>query len=228
MSAPKDALGRSVEPLFHLLVSMQREAITPAEASALHERCCRELDLLQQQASQHDILPTDIDTARYALVALIDEFAVNREGALKDHWLPRLLQMKYFGENLAGDHFFDRLTTLRGDVKRHSVLRVYYLSLLFGFRGKYRLRGSELELLELEESVRNELQRAQVIPSELVLSPSGRRPYERMADARRNRLVLTLAAISACASLLLYTGMRLALVHRTDQLIEQISGLLGV
>jgi hypothetical protein len=49
-----------------------------------------------------------------------------------------------------------------------------------------------------------------------------------MADARRNRLVLTLAAISACASLLLYTGMRLALVHRTDQLIEQISGLLGV
>jgi hypothetical protein len=61
-----------------------------------------------------------------------------------------------------------------------------------------------------------------------VLSPSGRRPYERMADARRNRLVLTLAAISACASLLLYTGMRLALVHRTDLLIEQISGLLGV
>jgi type VI secretion system protein ImpK len=228
MTAAKDALGRAVEPLFHLLVSMQRDAITPAEAGALHERCVRELEALQVQATQQEILPADLESARYALVALIDEFAVNREGALKDHWLPRLLQIRFFGENLAGDHFFDRLGALRGDVKRHHVLRVYYLCLLFGFRGKYRLRGSELELLELEESVRSELQRARVIPAEIVLSPSGRRPYERMADARRNRLLVTIAAISACASLLLYTGMRLALVHRTDQLIEQISGLLGV
>jgi type VI secretion system protein ImpK len=228
MSSTKDALGQSVEPIFHTLASMQRDAISAAEASALYERCIRELDQLQAQANQQEIASADLESARYALVALIDEVAVQREGSLKDYWLPRVLQMKYFGENVAGDRFFERLTALRGDVKRSHVLRVYYLCMLFGFRGKYRLRGSELELLEIEESVRTELQKTRVIPTELSLSPSGRRPHERFADARRNQLLLTIAAISACASLLLYTGMRLALVHRTDELIEQISGLLGV
>ncbi|HEY2734767.1 MAG TPA: DotU family type IV/VI secretion system protein, partial [Polyangiales bacterium] len=193
MISSKDALGQCVEPIFHTLASMQRDAINAAEASALYERCVRELDQLQTQANQREIPSADLEGARYAMVALIDEIAVQREGALKDYWLPRVLQMKYFGENVAGDHFFDRLTALRGDVKRHQVLRVYYLCMLFGFRGKYRLRGSELELLEIEESVRTELQKARVIPTELSLSPSGRRPHERFADARRNQLLLTIA-----------------------------------
>ena len=194
----------------------------------LHERFCRELEQLQQRAQELGVSPDDADDARYALAALIDEAAVQEDGPLRDYWSARLLQMRLFSENVAGENFFERLAALRGDRKRVLVLRVYYLCLLFGFRGKYRLRGSELELLEIEEGVRGELQRAGAIPSELVLSPSGRRPYEKLADGRRNQLLVTLAGVAACLSVLAYVGLRLALVHRSDQLLEQVAGLLGV
>jgi type VI secretion system protein ImpK len=228
MKTEQDALGQSVEPLLRTLVQLERERVGQSDPAKLHAQICQEIDRFSAKASELQLSIEDADQARYALVALLDEVAVHQEGALRDYWLPRLLQTRYFGENVAGEGFFERLAAMRGNPKRHAVLRVFYLCLLFGFRGKYRLRGSELELLELEEGLRAELQRARAIPSEIVLSPSGRRPYERFADARRNQLLMIVATIAAGMSLLLYVGLRLALVHDTQQLVEQISGILGV
>jgi type VI secretion system protein ImpK len=129
---------------------------------------------------------------------------------------------------VAGDGFFDRLSAMRGDPKQARVLRVYYLCILFGFRGKYRVRGSELELLEIEEGVRSELQRSNAIPREVLLSPSGKRPYEKVADSSRNRLLFGLATVAACVSVLLYVGLRLALARDTSMLVEHINAALGV
>ena len=171
--------------------------------------------------------PGDAENGLYAIIALLDEIAVNDEGPIKEYWQPRLLQMRYFNENVAGDGFFDRLATLRGDSRRKNVLRVFYLCIMFGFRGKYRIRGSELELLEIEEGLRAELQRIKAIPKEVVLSPAGKRPYEKIADIRRNQLVFSIATISACVSVLLYIGLRLALSRDTVLLIERVTAALG-
>jgi type VI secretion system protein ImpK len=228
MITPSDPLGRSVEPLCHLLLHLRREPQPGLDAGEVYRQCCREIEQHKARSAELEVSAADAQDALYALVALLDETALQREGALREHWLRRLLQTQFFDENLAGERFFERLAALRGDAKRHAVLRVFYLCLLLGFRGKYHLRGSELELLELQESIRHELQRAGAIPSQLLLSPNGRRPYERLADVRRNQLLLTLAAISSCVAALSYAGMRLALLHQTEQLITRITGLLGV
>ena len=91
-----------------------------------------------------------------------------------------------------------------------------------------RVRGSELELLEIEEGVRAELQRLNAIPREVLLSPSGKRPYEKVADSSRNRLLFGLATVAACVSVLLYVGLRLALARDTSLLVEHINAALGV
>lgn len=228
MPAEKDPLGQSLAPLFQLLTRMERGRETHTDTEKLYRQCCQEVERFQSRAKELDLSKTDAEHGVYALVALIDEMAVNQDGMIKDYWQPRLLQLKFFNENVAGDGFFDRLSTLRGDPKQARVLRVYYLCLLFGFRGKYRVRGSELELLEIEESVRAELQRMNAIPREVLLSPSGKRPYEKVADSSRNRLLFGLATVAACVSVLLYVGLRLALARDTSLLVEHIHSALGV
>ena len=226
-SSDKDELGRSLEPLFQLLVRIERERGGRADADKLYRQCCQEVESFQGRAKELELPPGDAENGLYAIIALLDEIAVNDEGPIKEYWQPRLLQMRYFNENVAGDGFFDRLATLRGDSRRKNVLRVFYLCIMFGFRGKYRIRGSELELLEIEEGLRAELQRIKAIPKEVVLSPAGKRPYEKIADIRRNQLVFSIATISACVSVLLYIGLRLALSRDTVLLIERVTAALG-
>jgi type VI secretion system protein ImpK len=228
MAADKDPLGQSLAPLFQVLVRMERSRDTMADAEKLYRQCCSEVERFQSRAKELDLSPTEAENGSYALVALIDEMAVNQDGSIKEYWQPRLLQMRFFNENVAGDGFFDRLSAMRGDPRQGRVVRVYYLCILFGFRGKYRVRGSELELLEIEEGVRAELQRQGVIPREVLLSPSGKRPHERIADSSRNRLLFGLATAAACVSVLLYVGLRLALARDTSMLVEHINSALGV
>jgi type VI secretion system protein ImpK len=224
----RDPLGAALAPLFQLLVRMELRRETRNDADKLYRQCCREVETFQAHARDSDLAPQEVELASYALIALIDERAVNQAGALKEYWQPRLLQVRYLSENNAGEGFFERLASVRGHAKRVAVLRVYYLCLLFGFRGKYHLRGSELELLEVTEGVRGELERMHAVPKEIVLSPSGRRPYERIADTQQNQLLLGLAAVAAVISLLLYVGLRLALVRETELLVERVTRVLGV
>jgi type VI secretion system protein ImpK len=227
MAAETDLLGDNLAPLFQLLVRVERSRETRGDSDKLYRQCCQEVERFQARAKELDLPVTEAEQGLYALVALIDETALNQEGPLKEYWQPRLLQLRYFNENVAGDGFFDRLSQLRGDPKNARIMRIYYLCLLFGFRGKYRVRGSELELLEIEEGLRAELQRAKALAREISLSPSGKRPYEKIADVGRNRLVFGLASIAACVSVLLYVGLRLALLRDTTLLLERITAALG-
>lgn len=224
----RDALGTALAPLFQLLVRMELRRETRSDADKLYRQCCREIEAFQGHARDSDLAAQDVELAGYALIALLDERAMNQAGALTDYWQPRLLQVRYLSENNAGEGFFERLASVRGHAKRVAVLRVYYLCLLFGFRGKYHLRGSELELLEVTEGVRGELERLRAVPKEILLSPSGRRPYERIADTQQNQLLFGLAAVAAVISLLLYVGLRLALVRETELLVERVTSVLGV
>ncbi|MCK7513687.1 MAG: DotU family type IV/VI secretion system protein [Desulfobacterales bacterium] len=52
--------------------------------------------------------------------------------------------MLLFGDQLAGEHFFDKLETARnGGANRINALEVFHLCLLIGFKGRYLLEGPE-------------------------------------------------------------------------------------
>lgn len=97
----------------------------------------------------------DIDAIRYALVAFIDEVAVGSE-RLRDFWSTRLLQLTFFGDSLAGEKFFTRLEGLVRGAASVDVLRVYYLCLLLGFRG--RCLGRDVELRHIANDLRRTIE----------------------------------------------------------------------
>jgi type VI secretion system protein ImpK len=223
-----DRITEITEPVFSAVLQIQRldPGVMPM-ADQIHQQMCGYLDRCTREGTRLGVPHAELEEIRYALAALADEVVLGKGGALRESWLTRLLQLKYFGQNVAGDVFFERLSTLRRDPTRIEVLKVYYLCLMLGFRGKYRVRGGELELLDIIDAVRNELVLARIIPTEGVLSPQGARPHEPSADHRRNLLVTWFALAAAASSALLYLWLRLSLAERAEQLVQRLSSLTG-
>jgi type VI secretion system protein ImpK len=223
-----DRITEITEAIFNALTQIQHGDTSALPMPELvHQQLCTYLDQCGRMGLKLGLPQADIDDIRFALVALTDEVIVNKSGTIRDFWLQRLLQMRYFDTGSAGDAFFDRLALLRGDRARADVLKVYYLCLMFGFRGKYRVRGGEVELLDIVDGIRNDLIGLKLMPNEIALSPSGARPYEPAADRRRNLLLIGLATAAAVGSVLLYIFLRLSLLNRAEQLAERLAALVG-
>lgn len=96
----------------------------------------------------------DIEHAKYALVALVDERILAGGGPASEVWVERPLQVKYFDEFAAGEEFYVRLDRLRqeGDQKA-EVLEVYHAALALGFAGKHADRRGEERRQVLRDSL---------------------------------------------------------------------------
>jgi type VI secretion system protein ImpK len=86
------------------------------------------------------------------LAAFIDETVMTTSSPLRDEWEKFPLQLEYFGEQLAGVKFFERLEELVKQIETEaSVVEVYYLCMLLGFKGKYKVYMED----QLQELIKN-------------------------------------------------------------------------
>jgi len=143
-----------------IALSQLRELDAPAASPELvHERLRGFVDTMRQRAREESLSTQDADDLAYAIVALADEIAMGKPEPMRGFWMGQPLQLAFFNETLAGEGFFTRLQELRRDARRAGVLRVYYQCLLLGFQGKYSIRGGDLELMKLIDTLRPEVQR---------------------------------------------------------------------
>ncbi len=199
--------------------------IAASDPSALdphvvHPRLRGFIEGVLRRANEAGLAQEDGREMAYALSALADEVVMSRPSRLRDAWAPQPMQLLYFQENTAGENFFRRLDAIRQDERRTDVLRVYYLCLLFGFRGRYQFQGDSFELTNLLESVRTQLGRALVIPE--VLSPEGARPEERL-DVVRQVPFVWLGVGTLVLSGLLYLGLQVSLSERRAQVLQDLA-----
>ena len=88
--------------------------------------------------------PESIHDAKYAFCALMDEIVLSSGFSIRDDWERAPLQLRLFGEHLAGEGFFDKLETLRLTPEKNvETLEVFYTCLILGFQGRYLLEGTE-------------------------------------------------------------------------------------
>ncbi|MFD0739815.1 type IVB secretion system protein IcmH/DotU [Lysobacter koreensis] len=128
---------------FYLLMLLKRGQLPQAEA-AFVESVQRFLETVERGAIKLGIASEDVYAGKYAFCAAVDEAVLAQPSALRDAWECNPLQLRLFGEHLAGEHFFDRLEQLRAQgAPRLASLEVYHYCLLLGFEGKYRLEGPE-------------------------------------------------------------------------------------
>src|SRR5207247_653974 len=127
-----------------LLQFAQADGDSLPAPQTLHLKLRGMIDELVKRAGREGFSQQDGQDMAYAIVALCDELALSKPEPIRDYWMGNTLQFHYFQENLAGDGFFARLQAIRSDAQRAQVLRVYYLCLLFGFQGRFRVRGGDL------------------------------------------------------------------------------------
>lgn len=95
---------------------------------------------LERQGATLRYSPEQVQAVKFALAAFTDETALDPASPYRDEWEKLALQLKYFGDQVAGITFFERLEgLLRRPEENAEAVEVYYLCLLFGFKGRYKI-----------------------------------------------------------------------------------------
>lgn len=215
-----DAVNAITAECFNALNQLRVVDGPISSAELVHSRITGFVEAMREKARDAGYSQRDTDDMAYAVVALADEVALGKPEPLRSHWMAQPLQLRFFNENVAGENFFVRLEALRGDRRRVDVMKVYYLCLLFGFQGKYAIRGGEIELMRIIDHLRDEIERT----GEPVdaLAPHGEPPDE--PAVRRgglNPLVYLPLAIFAVA-LATFIGLRVKLDRAVDGVVERV------
>jgi len=181
----------------------------------------RAMDLAHQEFG-----PQDAQDIGYAIVALTDEVVLSKGGALRDYWLANMLQLRFFNENVAGENFFVRLSQLLAQPNREHVLRVYYLCLLFGFQGRYRVRGGEVELANIIEQAGGVLARSGKLQSPALTPPEWVRPKENITAVSQHKTLLWVSIGAVVFSIILYIGLKVSLDGQAEELAETVDNIM--
>lgn len=176
------------------------------QPDVLRRRIATLLEEMDRRGAEAKIPRRDLDDARYAIVAFIDEQLFRSSWSGRQQWMLEPLQLTYFNENTAGEGFFTRAEAL--EKERPQVLQVYYLCLALGFQGKYAVKNGD-GLGALIERLGAILGRQ--LPSTDLVSPHGTSPDARRGRAGREAPVLLIGAGVITLAVLVFVGLRVAL-----------------
>jgi type VI secretion system protein ImpK len=86
----------------------------------------------------------------------------------RDQWEKYALQLEYFGEQLAGNKFFEKLEAMLNQIEvTKDAVEVYYVCMLLGFRGRYAVYEQD-KFLSIMQATANALVKAgKIVPVEL-------------------------------------------------------------
>lgn len=145
------------------------------DCERLHSRFEEHFAAFERRSLRSGISDGEVQSAKYALVALVDETVLLSELPLKDEWLGRPLQMQYFDEFAAGEEFYNKLEALRlvRSPQGADVLEVYHLCMTLGFKGKFGdARGVERRKV-LMESLAHDIAQNRGVAPDAGLAPNG-------------------------------------------------------
>ncbi len=135
----KDLLEDGIYLLFLL-----RGKNPPASCSEFNHRTDQYLTTFDRVCKTFNKPAEAVLDAKYAFCALLDEVILSSGLAIRGEWELAPLQLRLFGEHLAGERFFGKLEELRQNPAVNiEQLEIFHTCLLLGFQGKYLLEGRE-------------------------------------------------------------------------------------
>lgn len=195
-------------------IFMIRSGYRPASAHGFKEHIRDCLIDFERGALVLKAEAEDVFLVKFAFCALVDETMLMTASAIRDEWQQRPLQLELFGEQLAGERFFEHLEKLRTqNPPRVHVLEVFHMCLLLGFQGQYALDGSE-KLTYLTGRLGDEI--AHIKGKRASFAPHWA-PPDSIKHALRNEVPLwVIGSVFACLGMLALVGLRSTLSQQTE------------
>jgi type VI secretion system protein ImpK len=211
-AAPQSLVDLMYEGFYALF--LLKNGCAPHGQAAFAEHMTQFLGDVERNARQLGVHADDVHAAKYAFCAAVDEIILRSQYGIRDAWETRPLQLRLFGDQLAGEQFFQRLEELRARGSAHlQALEVFHMCLLLGFQGRYALDGED-KLNYLCARLGDEI--ARMRGNNRGFAPHAERP-DQIANKLRSDLSLwVLTAVFALAGLGAYLGFRATLGHTTD------------
>lgn len=189
---------------FHLLILL-RMGCLPNDESKFSGTLQELLETFEHKARRLNFSNNDIFDTKYAFCAVVDEFILSTQNQIRETWERRPLQLLLFGEQLAGEHFFDKLEQARNDgAQRIAALEVFHMCLLIGFKGRYVLEGSE-KLKYLISQLGDQIGHIKGKPAEF--APNWAPPDNIINSIRQETPAWILASALTLCGLLAYAGL---------------------
>jgi type VI secretion system protein ImpK len=203
------------------MVFLLKNRKAPTDPERFTTQIQKFLGEFERRAQRQNDAPEDIFDAKYAFCAMVDEAILGSRLSIRDQWERRPLQLTLFGDQLAGEHFFDKLEAARnGGARRLPALEVFHMCLLLGFQGKYLLEGPE-KLTYLTAQLGEQI--AHIKGRKNAFAPHWAIP-DQVAHALKRELPLwVVASVFAFGALLAYLGTRHVLDGQTRDTLAPYS-----
>lgn len=189
------------------------------DAETFRDQIRRALQASMQEARTLGCSSEMVQSAVFAVVALLDESVLNLQNPVFAEWARRPLQEELFGGHNAGEVFFRNLSgllTRQDSPETADALEVYCLCLLLGFKGRYALGGGG-ELLAFIRRAREKIERSRG-RSRLPQVESGSEvPLIRARD-RFGRPLAYAAALACVITLLTFGGLYFVLTSGASRI----------
>jgi type VI secretion system protein ImpK len=195
----------------------------PHDKAAFADHMTRFLGDVDRNAKALGVPGDDVTAAKYAFCAAVDEIILRSDYEIRDAWETRPLQLRLFGDQLAGEHFFQRLEDLRAKGSVHlQALEVFHVCLLLGFEGRFALDGKD-KLNYLTARLGDEI--ARMRGKSRGFAPHAERPDAVVHKLGGDLSLWALSMVFAVAALGGYLGFRTALAHETSTALVNYNDL---
>lgn len=142
-------------PVFDLILRLKAGIVAPS--NELRPQIAKMLVDFEKRAERYRFNHKIIQVSKFALASFVDETVLTNNFPLRDEWEKYPLQLEYFGEQLAGNKFFDKLKAMLKQMHvTADAVEVYYVCMLLGFKGRYGVYEKE-KLLAIMQKTANEL-----------------------------------------------------------------------
>lgn len=182
------------------------------------------LNSVDGNARKLQIPVEDVHAAKYAFCAAVDETVLRSGFAIRDSWSRHPLQLVLFGDQLAGENFFQRLDELRSKGNPHlQALEVFHMCLLLGFQGRYLLESPE-KLHYLTARLGEEIAHIKGKPA--VFAPRWDRPDQVVNKLRTETPLWVIAAVFSVIALGTFTGIDKLLTQHSQTTIAAYNDII--
>jgi type VI secretion system protein ImpK len=162
----KNDLVAFAGPTFDLILRLKAGIVQPS--NDLRPKIASMLTDFEKRAERYRFSPKIVQVSKFALASFVDETVLTNNFPLKDEWEKYPLQLEYFGEQLAGDKFFDKLEAMLKQIEvTQDAVEIYYVCMLLGFKGRYAVYEKEKLLATMQKTANALVKVGKIKPVEL-------------------------------------------------------------
>ena len=165
-SATKNDLITFAGPIFDLVLRLRAGIVTPS--NELRPQVAGLLLDFEKRAERYRFNHKIVSVSKFALASFVDEAVLTNNFPLRTEWEKNPLQLEYFGEQLAGNKFFDKLESMFQQIEvTQDAVEVYYFCMRLGFKGRYGVYEQEKLLAYMQKTANALVKAGRIKPVEL-------------------------------------------------------------